>query len=147
MANISQEGKKDIQHNLKKVLRKYPKINIRYSVSIRNNTSLTLTIYESNIDLLKPFRNNKNPQFGFGVGAYDIFCYTGQIGKEAITNYYKGEMKSFMLDLNNCINDGNFCKYREDSETFAEGWYTSIFLGNKNQDFIYNSKYSKKKRA
>lgn len=145
MANISKEMKKEIAYNLKLVLKNHPKINIRYSLAITSGTSLTMTIYESNIDLMKPFREKNRPQFGFGVGSYDIFCHTGIVGREIISDNYSGDLKSFMLDICDCINKGNHSSYSESSDTYYDGWYTSIFLGNKNRDFIYNTKYNPKR--
>ena len=113
---MSQENKKAIAPQIKKVLKKY---NMKGSISVHNHSQLVVTLASGELDIA-----------GENVNTYWL------------SQNYSGTTLSFFLELKDAMNgvgsDGeqNFDKSDIQTDYFYVGWYIDISVGRWNKPYI-----------
>ena len=116
MAYMSQEKKKAIAPQIRKVLKKY---NMKGSISVHNHTQLVVTLSAGELALA-----DKN------VNTYWL------------DSHYTGTALSFFKELKAAMNGvgsgggQNFDKSDSQSDYFHVGWYIEISVGRWNKPYI-----------
>lgn len=112
MAYISQEKKKEIAANLKKIMPK----GWKYSLRIDHYTSLVMTIKEAPVDL----SNGKE--------------YI-QVNPFYPEHSFEGETLNIINNALACMNEGNHDNSDSMTDYFDVGWYVNINVGRWDKPF------------
>jgi hypothetical protein len=116
MAYVSQELKAKIAPKVKAILKKY---KVKGSLSVRNHSSLVLTVKEGALDMYKDYGKSEDAaKFGIQVNPYWY--------KE----HFSGKTKAFLSEVIPAMNDGNW-----DNDYFNVGWYISVNIGEWNKPY------------
>lgn len=130
MAYMSQENKKEKTKKIREALKKFK--NVKYTLSVRNHSSIELNIKSGNIDFIKNYNE----------------CVTQKPGKEAYSNKYMqvntywykeqftGEALEFIDKAMKVLNEGNFDHSDIQSDYFHVGWYVDINIGKWNKPYM-----------
>ena len=116
MAYMSQENKKAIAPQIKKVLKKY---NMKGSISVHNHSQLVVTLASGELDIA-----------GRSVNTYWL------------SQHYSGKALSFFLELKDAMNGvgsggkQNFDKSDIQSDYHFVGWFIDISVGRWDKPYI-----------
>ena len=108
MAYMTQEMKKELAPNIRKILKKY---DAKGTLSINHHTELILTIKSSPFKLLDGDDQYSN------VNVYHI------------DKHYDGKARDFINEVHDAMMVGNYDKSDIMSDYFNVGWYTDIRIG------------------
>lgn len=119
---MSQEHKKEIASLLKQVMPK----SWKYSLAVRNHSSIVLTIRSAPVDLVTPFTTHfVEPQTHVDVNPY--VCLERLEGQPELQ-----EIFSKILD---CLNHKNHDRSDSQTDYFDVGHYVDIHIGKWNKPF------------
>ena len=121
MAYMNQEKKKVIAAELKKVVPK----GWKWSLSVHNHSSITMTIKSAPIDLIGLHKN-----LAAGVKGHV------QLNEFYLDRAYEGELLETMQKIATALNTGNHNRSDSQSDYFDVGFYTSLHLGRWDKDFV-----------
>jgi hypothetical protein len=131
MASMNQDRKKELTPAIKAVLKKY---GIKGSIAVQHGTTLIVNIKEGSID----FVGNHNAIIEEGnkhakiVGRTQGHLVTDgyiQVNEYHLDRGYTGKALSFLKELKDAMNKGNFNKSDSMTDYFHVGWYTDINIG------------------
>lgn len=113
MAYVNQERKKSLEPRIKSILKKY---GLKGSVSVRNLSTLVLTISKGTIDF---------------IGNIDIPIMHGymQVNHYYIDRDFTGAAREALTELRDAMMIGNHNNSDIQSDYFDVGWYISINIG------------------
>jgi len=133
MAYVSQEDKKKLAPEIKKVLSKY---GMKGSISIRHHSTLVVTIQSGAIDF---------KEFGtWGQNGHDDGYI--QVNTYHIENHYSGKAEKFLTELLAAMKGPNyFCDDDAMTDYFHRSHYTDINIGKWNKPYFMQ--VSKPKKA
>ena len=113
MAYVSQEMKSKLAPTIKAVLKKY---KMKGSISVRNHSTLQVTIREGVID--------------FGKECIDVNPYW-------IHDHYEGKAKKFLTELLEAMKGPDFFDHSDaQTDYFHRSHYQSIFVGRWNKPYV-----------
>jgi hypothetical protein len=121
MAFMDQNKKKEIAAELKKVVPK----GWKYSLSVHNHTSITMTIKSAPIDLIGLHKNLSSNVKGHV-----------QLNEFCLDRAYEGELLETMQNIVKALNTGNFDKSDSQTDYFHVGFYADLNLGRWDKDFV-----------
>lgn len=110
MAYMSQEKKKALHPKIKAILKKY---DMKGTLSIRHHSELVLTLKSGVLDFAGKFINEYWLEDNFG-----------------------GKALSFLQEVIEAMNIGNFDKSDVQSDYFHVGWYSNIDIGKWDKPYI-----------
>ena len=124
MAYVSQEDKKKLAPEIKKVLSKY---GMKGSISIRHHSTLVVTIQSGAIDF---------KEFGtWGQNGHDDGYI--QVNTYHIENHYSGKAEKFLTELLAAMKGPNyFCDDDAITDYFHRSHYTDINIGKWNKPYF-----------
>ena len=115
---FSQEKKKNLEPNVKKVLNKY---GVKATLAVQNHSTFVVNIQSSKIDfwnsMSDKIKNNYKDREYIGVNTYWI------------KDHWKGEAQKFLLELKDAMMQGNHDNSDIQSDYFDVGWYIDINIG------------------
>lgn len=133
MAYMSQERKAKIAVNVKSVLKKY---SVKGSLSVRNHSTLVLSIKQGAID----FVGNMNKTCA--ADHYQVANGFTPVTREYIDvnpyhfqKHFDGKAKKFMTEVFAALNDGNHDRSDSQSDYFDVGWYVDVNVGQWNRPY------------
>ena len=129
MAYMSQERKKDIAANLKKIMPK----GWKYSVGVNHNSTIVLTIWSAPVDLVAEWNRVTDEH---RRGEEHINRANGHI---RVNHYYLENQFDESLPTLKAANDCLFAGNHDNSDAmidhFDVGWYVSINIGKWDKPF------------
>ena len=132
MAHMSQENKKRIAEQLKKVIPD----GWKYSLSVNHHSTLVLTISEAPIDLVLEYhtrcREIERERNIFVEQSPPTYC---SINPYWLQDHFKGERLDQMQKILAVLNDGNHDRSDIQSDYFDVGWYVDVRFGKWNKPF------------
>ena len=120
MAYMSQEKKKQIETNLKPLLKQY---GVKGSLRVRNHSTLMLTIREGNIDFFSDYQIK-----GRDSGYIDVNPYH-------YDRHFTGLSLEFLTKVIDIMNGGNWDKSDVMTDYFNVGWYVDVNIGMWNKPY------------
>lgn len=129
MAYMSQEKKKTIAENLKKVMPK----GWKYSLAVRHHSTLVLTISECPIDLIAEYTARAKSRKPDTYWTGDEKHIT--VNPYWIDDQFEGTRLEQMKSIFAVMNDGNHDRSDIQSDYFDVGWYSEICFGRWNRPF------------
>ena len=121
MAFMNQEKKKEIAAELKKVVPK----GWKYSLSVHNHSSITMTIKSAPIDLIAEHKN-----LAAGVKGHV------QLNEFYLDRAYEGDLLVTMQQITKALNTGNFDNSDSQTDYFHVGFYSHLHLGRWDKPFL-----------
>jgi hypothetical protein len=138
MAYMSQEKKAQIAPVVKAILKKY---NVKGSLSVRNHSTLSLTIKSGAIDFVENFiQTDANVIYGKKM-SQDQIDYIRKNQSVDVNPYwyhehFSGVAKEFLTEILTAMNDGNWDKSDIQTDYFNVGWYVNVNIGSWNKPYI-----------
>ena len=138
MAYMSQERKSEIAPKVKSILNKY---GIKGSLSVRNHSTLSLTLKSGKIDLIENYiATDSNVLHGrkMDQGQIDYLRKNQAIDVNPywFHEHYTGVAKAFLTEVMEAMNVGNYDKSDIQSDYFNVGWYVDVNIGKWNKPYI-----------
>lgn len=131
MAYMNQELKKEIAVKLKTVISS----DWKYTLSVRNHSTLVLTIRQAPVDLLCHI-NAVQVELGMPhpVHIIDGYC---TVNHYSLDRQFKGDMLTLFKRIDEALNWGNHDNSDPQTDYFDVGWYTDILIGRWNDQFLH----------
>lgn len=135
MAYMSQENKKNIAAELKKVLKGS---GLKYTLGVHNNSTLVINIKSGPVDFLgnynkvmleEKFILNQNPHW---QPCKDYM----QVNDFWYHEHFTGKALDLMKKIIKTMNIGNWDKSDIQSDYFNVGWYLSVNIGKWNKPYV-----------
>lgn len=139
MAYMSQERKQSLAPAIKAVLKKY---GVKGSLSIRNHSSLVLTIKSGKIDFVENFIETDNKVLHGRKMSQDQIDHIRKNQSVDVNPYwyhehFSGKAKNFLKEVLTAMNNGNHDNSDIQSDYFDVGWYVDVNIGRWNQPYVY----------
>ena len=134
MAYMSQERKSEIAPKVKSILNKY---GIKGSLSVRNHSTLSLTLKSGKIDFIA--NSNRvcgNDFYQVAKGFKPNTSNYDSINPYWFHEHYDGDAKAFLTEVMEAMNNGNWDKSDIQSDYFNVGWYVEVQIGKWNKPYI-----------
>lgn len=125
MAYINQETKKRINEELKKVKKNFNG-HLKYSLAIRNHSTLVLTIRECSIDLFANWCSVTG-----SVPSLNI-----QVNQYYLDRQFDGEALELMESLNKALHKEHWDESDSMTDYFHCAYYVNINIGAWNKPFV-----------
>lgn len=123
MAYMNQEKKAKIAARLKKVMPK----GWKYSLAVRNHSSIVLTIKSAPVDLLEGYRKNLGDRMN-GVNYMQVNHYHLYHG-------FEGKLLKKMEEIVMVLNTDNYDNSDIQTDYFDVGHYVDVNIGRWNKPF------------
>lgn len=117
MAYMSQERKKELAPNIKKVLEKY---GVKGSISVHHHSTLCVRLKEGKLDFIGNYRKKSDDTVTNGHI---------QVNQYWAHDHFSGECKEFLEELIAAMNIGNHNRSDSMVDHFDIGWYIDIDVG------------------
>lgn len=129
MAYMSQEKKQKIAPVVKSILKKY---NVKGSLSVRNHSSLQLTVKSGVIDFFENFIDvyNKEKDLRGGFNDRGIPAKYIQVNTYWYHEHFTGKAKEFLKEVFTVMNNGNHDNSDIQTDYFDVGWYVRVGIGS-----------------
>jgi hypothetical protein len=135
VAYISQERKAKIAAELRRVI----PIGWKYSLSVRNPSTLYLTIWSAPVDLIGAWLttvNSRRAEMGHEILPSASHC---SVNEYYLNEQFRGELLQTFEAICEAMNAGNHDRSDLQTDYFDVGWYTEISIGRWNQAFQWNT--------
>jgi hypothetical protein len=119
MAYVSQQDKKEIAPVVKNILKKY---NLKGSLSVRNRSTLVLTIKSGEIDFINNYNNNSKEKFGDQGHIVQDYI---DINRHWVDHHFTGEAKECLEELVNALKGP---RYYDNSDLMHDYFDTSHYI-------------------
>jgi hypothetical protein len=126
MAYMSQEKKARIAPAVKAILKKY---KVKGSLSVRNHSSLVLTIKEGSVDFYSDY--GTTPEARKDAEKFGI-----QVNPYWYQDHFVGKSKKFLAEVIPAMNSGNHNNSDIQSDYFDVGWYIDVNIGKWNKPYV-----------
>jgi hypothetical protein len=138
MAYMSQERKAQIAPAVKAILKKY---KVKGSLSVRNHSTLSLTIKSGAIDFVENFiQTDANLNYGKKMSQDQIDWIRKNQSVDVNPYWYhehfSGVAKEFLTEILTAMNDGNWDKSDIQTDYFNVGWYVNVNIGSWNKPYV-----------
>ena len=125
MAYVSQELKARLAPRIRAICKRH---GIRASLSVRNHSSLVLTVRQGKIDFvadygISPQYREHAKQFGIQVNPYHY------------KSHFNGRALRFLSEVIPAMNDGNHDRSDIQTDYFDVGWYIDVNIGRWNKPY------------
>lgn len=138
MAYFSQEKKAKIAPQVKAILKKY---GVKGSLSVRNHSTLCLTVKSGSIDFIENFIKTdiEKPyakHMSDGEVAYIRKTRSVDVNPYWYHEHFSGKAKSFLAEILKAMNSGNHDNSDAQIDYFDVGWYVDVNIGRWNKPYI-----------
>lgn len=130
MAYMSQEKKREIAANLKKVMPQ----GWKYSLSVRHYSTLVLTITAAPVDLMAAYNKHVAESWERRGDKFTPQTYA-QINEYWLGTQFSGELLEIFQRIKAVLNDGNHDRSDIQTDYFDVGWYVDINIGRWDKPF------------
>ena len=132
MAYMNQDKKAKIAPVVKAILKKY---RMKGTLSVRNHSTLVLSIKEGSLDLISNYNETvANAPGGFrGGNPAENYLSPNPYWYQ---DHFSGESLKFMGELFDALNDGNHDRSDIQTDYFDVGWYVDVNVGGWNKPYL-----------
>ena len=136
MAYVSQDRKKALAPEIRKVLKKY---GMKGTIAVRNHSTLEVNISKGKLDVIGNLLPNLSPDHFWNQE--QIVPDHIQVNTYHVERNYTGEVLSFLTELVDAMNgkgsdDENYDKSDSMTDYFCVGWYIDINVGRYNKPYV-----------
>ena len=125
MAHMYQARKNELAPEIKAVCKRY---GIKGTLSVRNHSTLVLTIQSGKIDFLSSGKR-------MGSIGQDTDKLDYSINPYWYTSHFDGEAKDFLTEVFAAMNKGNHDNSDVQVDYFDVGWYNDVSIGRYNKPY------------
>lgn len=138
MAYMSQDRKKNLAPAIKAVLKKY---GVKGTLSVRNHSSLVLTIKSGSIDFIENFiKTDADSNIGRKMEQSQIDYIRKNQSLDVNVYWYKehfsGKALSFLSEIIPLMNKGNHDNSDIQTDYFDVGWYADVNIGKWDKPYV-----------
>ncbi len=127
MAYMSQEKKAKIAPRVKAILKKY---GLKGSLSVRNHSTLCLTVKSGKIDFIQNLNRVCGANhFYMANGFKPVTDKYLHVNEYHFRDHFDGKAKQFLAEVLSVMNDGNHDRSDIMTDYFDVGWYTNVNIG------------------
>ena len=124
MAYMSQERKAQIAPSVKAICKKY---GVKASLSVRNHSTLSLTVTQGDIDFISNYldtvgRTEHNQKWVGEKRHIDVNTYH-------YSKHFTGRALNFLTEVHTAMMQGNHDNSDIQSDYFDVGWYVDVNIG------------------
>lgn len=131
MAYIDQARKKLLAAEVAKVMPK----GWKYTLAVRNHSTIVLTIRQAPVDLVAAWRDARNAQ---GQGGNFDTGYSCDVNVDHVEDaFLSPHLTTTFKQIVDALNKGNHDNSDIQSDYFDVGWYVSVQIGAWNQPFLH----------
>jgi predicted SnoaL-like aldol condensation-catalyzing enzyme len=142
MAHMSQEKKVVLAENLKKAMEPFKKkFGLKYSLAVRNHSTIVMTITEGNLDFFENFEEGYDKKHQY------MQVNTYRMDSEEAKEHYGAEAQKIFLAAKKALNDGNHDHSDIMTDYFDVGWYVDVNVGRWNKPYKFTGKTEEKEAA
>jgi len=125
MAYMSQERKAQIAPSVKAICKKY---GVKASLSVRNHSTLALTVTQGDIDFIKNFNDvcGKNDTYKVRQPVTNNYL---SVNPYHYRNHFTDRALKFLTEVHTAMMQGNHDRSDIQSDYFDVGWYVDINIG------------------
>lgn len=127
MAYMSQEKKREINKNLKPILKKY---GVKGSLSVNNHSTLVLTVRKGS---LNPWMDVAGDVLYVSDMTVDLHV---DVNPYHYSRHFTGRTLDFLTKAFAVMNDGNFDKSDIMTDYFHVGWYVKLQFGKWDKPYV-----------
>ena len=134
MAYMSQDRKAELAPKIKAILKKY---KVKGSLSVKNHSTLLLTVKSGPIDFIGNFnetiaelRNRFN-----GVRENEVVFGALQVNEYHYDKHFTGKACAFLKEVLSAMNKGNHDRSDIMTDYFDVGWYSNVYIGQWNKPY------------
>lgn len=121
---MNQERKAKIAPRIKTILKRY---GLKGSLSVRNHSTLVLTIKSGKIDFIQNYRQTVGRRPPDNYMTVNEFHYL---------NHFTGKARDCLDELYTVLNDGNHDNSDPQTDYFDVGWYVDVNVGKWNKPYV-----------
>lgn len=131
MAYVSQDRKKALAPQIRKVLKQY---GMKGTIAVRNHSTLVVNIKSGDLDVCGNWFENLKPE-AYYLENNDVAPKSVDVNTYHIESSYTGEVRDFLVALvaamngEGCETEENFDKSDSMTDYFHVGWYIDINVG------------------
>lgn len=133
MAYMNQQRKREKQDAVKAVLKKY---SLKGSLSVRNRSTLVLTVFSGKLDFINNFKEVAGPQLrNFDMEMQRSYL---QVNEYHLDSQFNGECLLFLQEVKKIMMAGNWDRSDIMTDYFNVGWYIDINIGRWDKPYLKN---------
>jgi hypothetical protein len=138
MAYMNQEKKAKISAQLKPILKKY---NIKGSLSVRNHSTIVLTLKSGKIDFIENFIETDCKKYNAKVMSAEQIAYIRKNKNLDVNPYwfqehFTGTAKGFLIETFNALKSANwYDKTDAQIDYFDTAYYCDVNIGSWNKPY------------
>lgn len=125
MAHMSQERKKEIAAELKRVIPK----GWKWTLAVRHHSTIVLNIAAAPIDLIADANVKRKADNQQAVDYYSVNPYWYH-------EHFSPEVVALLKPILEALNRGNYNNSDIQSDYFDVGWYVDVNIGRWNKPFV-----------
>ena len=129
MAYMSQERKAKLAPAIKAALKKF---GLKGTLSVRNHSTLCLTVKQGSIDFIGNFNATISTRPGYGGHVADRYI---DVNPYHFRDHFTGKAKDAIAALHKAMMDGNHDNSDIQTDYFDVGWYIDINIGTWNKPY------------
>jgi len=131
MAYMSQQRKAQIAPSIKAICKKY---GVKASLSVRNHSTLALTVTQGDIDFIKNFNDvcGKNDTYKVRQPVTNNYL---SVNPYHYRNHFTDRALKFLTEVHTAMMQGNHDRSDIQTDYFDVGWYVDINIGRWNRPY------------
>ena len=133
MAYVSQELKGKLAPAIKAVLKKY---KVKGTLSVRNHSSLVLTLKSGSIDFIGNFNATGASDDVPGRRGWQPAKDYIQVNPYWYKEHFSGTARKFLSEVIPLMNSGNHDNSNAQVDYFDVGWYVDVNIGKWNKPYV-----------
>ena len=134
MAYMNQERKNEIAPLVKRVLSKY---GIKGTLSVRNHSTLVLTIKSGRINFCQNWFETVSTHWQRFGQPLDKVPTAIDVNVYHVDRDFSGRAKQCLTELLAVMNKGNWDNSDIQTDYFDRGWWTDIAIGRWNKPYVF----------
>jgi hypothetical protein len=136
MAYMNPARKNEITPAVKRVLSKY---KIKGTLSVRNHSTLVLSIKSGSIDFYQNWYDKWTAEHARRPTAHQPTEVPDHIDVNVhhIGSHFSGRAEKCLQELLNAMNEGNWNRSDVQADYFDRGWHVSLGIGRWNKPYVF----------
>jgi hypothetical protein len=134
MAYMSQDKKAKLAPAIKELLKKH---GMKGSIGVRHNSTLVINLSAGSLDIIGNYNDQQIERHKFNNRDLNLAETYLDVNTYYIHEAYTGEVKTFLMALNQACMTGNHNNSDIQSDYFDVGWYVDINVGKWDKPYQY----------
>ena len=133
MAYVSQDLKKSLAPTIKRICQKY---GVKGSLSVRNHSTLCLTVKSGNVDFFESFNRLGKAETRPAYNEFRAAERCIDVNVYHYKNHFDGKALKFLQEVIPAMNKGNHDNSDIMTDYFDVGWYVDVNIGKWDKPYV-----------